>query len=296
MIDKTSPPTIDKQAARQSFNQAASTYDSVAVLQREVGQRMLERLEIVRLQPDVIVDIGCGTGDMTQALAKRYKQSRIIALDFAEHMLAQARGKQGFTHRWLGKPFNYVCGDAERLPLADNSVDFVFSNLTLQWCNDLDATFAEFNRILRPGGLLMFSTLGPDTLKELRQSWLAIDSQPHVHPFIDMHHVGDALLRARLADPVMDVEYFTLTFSDGYQLMRELKQLGARNAALQRAQGLTGKSQVQKMLQAYEQFRHPDDNKLPATYEVVYGHAWAPVAQKSADVTVNVDFQPTSRR
>ncbi|MGD8569699.1 MAG: malonyl-ACP O-methyltransferase BioC [Gammaproteobacteria bacterium] len=296
MTDKTPSPTIDKQAARQSFNQAAGTYDSVAVLQREVGQRMLERLDIVRLEPNVIVDIGCGTGDMTQALAKRYKQARIVALDFAEHMLTQARGKQGFTRRWLGKPFHYVCGDAERLPLADDSADFIFSNLTLQWCNDLDTTFTEFNRILRPGGLLMFSTLGPDTLKELRESWLAIDNQPHVHPFIDMHHVGDALLRARLADPVMDVEHFTLTFNDGYQLMRELKQLGAHNAAPRRSQGLTGKSQLQKMLRAYEHFRNPADNKLPATYEVVYGHAWAPMAQKPSATTVNVDFQPAPHR
>ena len=291
------PPLINKKTARQSFNQAAKTYDSVAVLQREVGQRMLERLDIVRLQPDVIVDIGCGTGDMVQALAKRYKKSQILALDFAERMLIEARVKQPLKQKLWGKPLRYICGDAEKLPLASHSVDFVFSNLTLQWCNQMDVAFTEFRRILKPGGLLMFSTLGPDTLKELRQSWMIIDNQPHVHPFIDMHHVGDALLRARFADPVMDVENFVLTFNDGYQLMRELKQLGAHNAATQRAQGLTGKSQLKKMLQAYERFRTPEENKLPATYEVVYGHAWVPEAQKQqSDHTVRVDFQPGPNR
>ncbi|KPJ91435.1 MAG: malonyl-[acyl-carrier protein] O-methyltransferase BioC, partial [Gammaproteobacteria bacterium SG8_15] len=213
---------IDKQVARQSFNKAANTYDDVAVLQREVGDRLLDRMSLVRLIPNTIIDIGCGTGDMTLKLLHAYKQAHVIGMDFAEQMLGKTRTKLTWREKILGRRLTLLCGDAEQLPIADQSADLIFSNLTLQWCNDLDATFAEFRRILKPGGLLMFSSLGPDTLKELRNSWHTIDNNLHVHPFIDMHHVGDALLRAQLADPVMDMEYFTLTFNDGFQLMREL--------------------------------------------------------------------------
>jgi malonyl-CoA O-methyltransferase len=281
---------IDKHAARQSFNKAANTYDSVAALQREVGQRLLDRMKLVRLNPSTVIDIGCGTGDLTMKLLNSYKQSRVIGLDFAEQMLGKVRAKLSWREKFLGRRPTLLCGDAEMLPVADQSVDLIFSNLTLQWCNDLDTTFAEFRRVLKPGGLLMFSSLGPDTLKELRASWRATDHQHHVHPFIDMHHVGDALLRARLADPVMDMEYFTLTFSDGMQLMRELKLLGAHNAQKERPHNLTGKSHLKQMLQTYEQFR--DNGKLPATYEVVYGHAWCPEQTKPSTTTaVNVNFK-----
>jgi malonyl-CoA O-methyltransferase len=281
---------IDKQAARQSFNKAANTYDKVAILQREVGSRLLDRMNLMRLIPNTIIDIGCGTGDMTLKLLHAYKQAHIIGMDFAEKMLGKTRDKLTWREKILGRRPTLLCGDAERLPVADQSVDLIFSNLTLQWCNDLDATFTQFRRILKPGGLLMFSSLGPDTLKELRASWHTIDNNHHVHPFIDMHHVGDALLRARLADPVMDMEYFTLTFNDGFQLMRELKLLGAHNATVDRPHNLTGKTHLRQMLQAYEKFREND--KLPATYEVVYGHAWCPEHPKQFESsTVNVEFK-----
>jgi len=282
---------INKNIARQSFNKAADTYDSVAALQREVAQRLMDRMDIVRLTPTTIVDIGCGTGDTTLKLFKTYKKAQIIGVDFAEQMLEKARSKLSWHEKMLGRQPRFICGDAESLPLTDQSVDFIFSSLTLQWCNDLDATFCEFRRVLKPGGLIMFSSLGPDTLKELRQSWQSTDNRQHVHSFIDMHHVGDALLRARLADPVMDMEYFTLTFNDGQQLMRELKLLGAHNAAAERPHNLTGKTHLRQMLQAYEKFR--SDGKLPATYEVVYGHAWCPEhqeKQQSPGTTVQVDF------
>ena len=274
--------TLDKQRVRQSFDAAADHYDDVAVLQREIGNRILERLEIIRLAPDTILDIGAGTGVFTHALGKRYKKSRVIAYDIAPRMLQRARNRNGRINALLNKWNNkhsFLCGDAEHLPLADQSIDLIFSNVALQWCTDLEHTFAEFRRVLKPGGLLMFSTFGPDTLKELRDSWRAADSQTeqniHVHDFIDMHDVGDAMLRAGMADPVMDMETFTLTYADAYQLMRELKTLGAHNVASQRRHSLTGKIRVKNMTAAYEQFRI--DGMLPATYEVVYGHAWAPV-------------------
>jgi len=280
---------IDKHAARQSFNKAASTYDDVAVLQREVGNRLLDRMNLVRLSPSTIIDVGCGTGDMTTKLLHAYKQAHVIGMDFAEQMLGKTRSKVSWREKVFGRRPALLCGDAERLPIADQSTDLIFSNLTLQWCNDLDATFAEFRRILKPGGLLLFSSLGPDTLKELRASWQTIDNRQHVHPFIDMHHVGDAMLRARLADPVMDMEYFTLTFNDGFQLMRELKLLGAHNTTVDRPHNLTGKTHMKQMLKAYEQYR--DNGKLPATYEVVYGHAWSPEQPKQPEPnTIKVSF------
>lgn len=263
---------IDKQQARLAFSRAAERYDSVAVLQREIGQRMLDRLQLVKLQPGTILDVGAGTGVASAALAAHYRKSRVLALDFALPMLQQAR-KRG---AWLRKP-RCICGDLEQLPLADQSVDMIYSNAALQWSNDLDHTFREFRRVLSPGGLLMFTTFGPDTLKELRAAWAEVDSKAHVSTFIDMHDVGDALLRAGLADPVMDVDRMTLTYQTVNGLMRELKILGAHNVSSGRRRGLTGKGHLQTMQQAYERFRSPD-GVLPASYEVVYGHAWAPQA------------------
>lgn len=285
----THSPTLDKNRVRASFDAAAERYDDVAVLQREIAERIIERLELIKLQPSTILDIGAGTGVATHALSKRYKKSRVIAFDLAPKMLHQARKRGSLLHQMIAKR-GFVCGDAEQLPFADNSIDLIFSSSTLQWCSNLDHTFTELKRILTPGGLLMFSTFGPDTLKELRQSWQNADENAseniHVHDFIDMHDIGDALLRAGLADPVMDVENFTLTYPDAYQLMRELKTLGAHNVAHERRHSLTGKTRVQNMVAAYETLR--SNGSLPATYEVVYGHAWAPVAnQNEVAVPIN---------
>lgn len=260
---------IDKTKVRAAFDQAAAHYDEVAVLQREVGARLLERLELIKLQPRTILDLGAGTGLLTKQLAKRYGKAQVIALDLAPAMLQEAQKHTG----WFSKQ-RFVCGDAESLPLADDSVDMIFSNLTVQWCQDLDRAFRECYRVLRPGGLLLFSTLGPDTLKELRASWQSVDGYSHVNAFIDMHDIGDALIRARLADPVMDVERITLTYGKVMDLMRDLKTLGAHNLTDGRARGLTGKQRLAAMIEAYESYR--ENAMLPATYEVVYGHAWSP--------------------
>jgi len=274
---------IDKRQARRSFERAAEAYDQVAVLQREVGSRILERLDYVRIDPRLILDVGAGTGHTTGLLARRYPRGRVLALDFALSMLRRAR-RQG---PWLRRP-RCICGDAELLPIRDASVDLLFSNLTLQWCNDLEGTFRELGRVLRPGGLLMFSTFGPDTLRELRESWEAVDGDPHVSRFPDMHDVGDALLRCRIAEPVVDAERITLTYEGVDGLMRDLKLLGAHNASPERRRGLTGKGRLEAMRRAYERFRV--DDRLPATYEVVYGHAWAPQARSVAKgVAISVD-------
>ena len=260
-------PSIDKRQARRAFSRAADRYDEVAQLQREIGQRMIERLELVTLQPARILDLGCGTGVATAELGRRYRKAEVVALDFALPMLQQARKRA----RWLRRP-RCLCADLEQLPLADRSVDLVYSNAALQWSNALDATFAELRRVLRPGGLLMFTTFGPDTLKELRAAWSAADGFGHVSQFLDMHDVGDALLRSGFADPVMDVDRMTLSYEHVSGLMRDLKVLGAHHVGSDRRPGLTGKGRMQAMQRAYEAFRH--DGRLPASYEVVYGHAW----------------------
>ena len=288
--DHTNHQHLDKRSVRDSFDRAAEHYDEVAVLQHEVGSNITERLDLIKIDPDIILDVGAGTGYCSSALNKRYRKAHITLLDIAPAMLSHARQKQSWINRTFHRNQSYVCGDAECLPLADNSVDLLFSNLALQWCSDLLQTFSEFKRVLKPNGLLMFSTFGPDTLKELRASWQAVDNNTHVHEFPDMHDVGDALLQAGLSDPVMDVEHYTLTYPDAWQLMRELKTLGAHNAASDRPHSLMGRARINAMVDHYEQFRK--DGVLPASYEVVFGHAWAPEHDRpqSCATSVNVDF------
>lgn len=273
------PDRPDKQRMREAFEQAADHYDEVAVLQREVGSRLLERLELFRHQPQQILDIGAGTGFCSLGLAKHYGKARIISLDIAHGMVRLARNRfPKLSRRFRGHGF--VCGDAEILPFASDSFDLLFSNLTLQWCTDLEQAFREFRRVLKPGGLLLFSTLGPDTLKELRHSWAEVDGEVHVNRFTDMHDVGDALVHARFGDPVMDMEQITFTYRDSMTLMRDLKELGAHNVNPGRYRGMTGKGKLKAVNAAYEKYRM-EDGQLPATYEVVYGHAWRPETESA---------------
>ena len=284
--------SLDKSHVRQSFSKSAQDYDQVAVLQREIGERMLERLDYVKLKPDIVLDAGAGTGHCSDGLLKRYNKAKVLSLDFALPMLHQAV-KKG---RWLRRP-SCICGDIEHLPLADQSVDLVFSNVAIQWCTDLQQTFSEFMRVLKPEGLLMFSTFGPDTLKELRSAWAQVDQLPHTSQFVDMHDIGDMLVHEQFADPVIDAERMTLTYKNVSLLVKDLKMLGAHNADSNRQRGMMGKQRWQSMVRAYEEFRQQD--RLPATYEVVYGHAWRPaelkVKQQSVDGEVFVPIDLVGR-
>jgi malonyl-CoA O-methyltransferase len=258
---------IDKSKMRKSFDSAAKTYEKTAVLQSEVADRILQRMDYIKIQPDRILDVGAGTGRMSRAFKKRYHPAQVIALDIAHGMLLQAKNSNG-----LFKKLQFVEADAESLPFAENSFDLIVSNMTLQWCQQTDMAFQQWRNVLKPNGLLMFTTLGPDTLKELRQSWRAVDDLPHVNDFIDMHDIGDALMRSGFSEPVMDVEYMTLTYDKVTQLLKDLKDIGAHNVLQERSKGLTGKKVIKSLENAYEEFRHND--LLPATYEVIYGHAW----------------------
>ncbi len=256
---------------RQSFERAARHYDAAAVLQQEIGKRLLERLDYIKLQPLRVLDLGTGTGQSLAGLRQRYPAAYIYALDIATAMLLEARKKQNWLQRWR-RPIQFITADAEVLPLADASVDLLYSNLTLQWCGDLEQTFTEFRRVMKPGGLLLFTTFGPDTLKELRHCWSQVDGYTHVNQFVDMHDIGDALMRSHFAEPVMDMEMLTMTYSDVISIMQDLKTIGAHNVTSGRARNLTGKGRLQQLIASYEQFR--TDAVLPVSYEVVYGHAW----------------------
>lgn len=266
--------SLDRGAVRKSFDKASSGYEATAVLQASVADELLGRLDAFELRPGVVLDLGAGTGRATAALKRKYRHALLIALDLAPGMLVEAQRRQRLFRR-----FQRVCADASRLPFADASVDVIFSSLMLQWCN-LDWAFAEVRRVLKPEGLFAFSTFGPDTLMELRAAWAQADEHHHVHPFMDMHDVGDALVRAGLMEPVLDVERVQLTYTGVLGLMRDLKAIGAHNLAPGRTRGLTGRSRLQKMQAAYEAFRH--DGRLPATYEVVYGAAWGAAGRRGA--------------
>ncbi|WP_129782532.1 malonyl-ACP O-methyltransferase BioC [Peristeroidobacter soli] len=259
---------LDPARVRRSFDQAAKTYDAAAGVATEIRNRLLERLDYVKVQPKVVLDLGAGTGHASKALKQRYKSAEVVAIDVSPAMLVEADKRQGWLRR-----FHRIAADAHRLPIKDGSAQLVFSNLMLEWCHDPDAVFQEIRRVLQPGGLLTFATLGPDTLRELRDGWRKIDAHPHVHRFIDMHDLGDALMRAGLAEPVMDTERLTVTYPHLDALLSELTASGSTNLAHGRARGLTSKGQLDSLRSAVQPA--PGQAVLPVSVEVVYGHAWA---------------------
>ncbi|MGJ8619206.1 MAG: malonyl-ACP O-methyltransferase BioC [Methylophilaceae bacterium] len=267
--------TIDKARVRASFDRAAETYDAAAVLQKLVRDEMFDRLGLIKVSPSTILDAGCGTGHGSFQLQKRFRSAQVYSLDLAFGMLQKTYAQQSWLRKTLGRK-RLVCADIENLPVADNSMDIVWSNLALQWCNDLDQSFTEISRVLKPNRLLIFSTFGPDTLKELRAA--SNNGKTHISRFIDMHDIGDALTRNGFSAPVLDVERYTLTYDDVKSVMTDLKSIGANNATQGRGRGLTGKSFFKNLAEQYEQFRV--DGKLPATFEVIYGHAWTPEAKQ----------------
>ena len=308
---------FSRQHIQQHFNHAAPSYDEAAILQKTVAERIDERLELTTIEPKTVLDLGAGTGLLTEKVIKRYPNANIFAVDLSLNMLEMAQTRMQ-TPRWPQLPsklnaFLQKCtltksfarrsaaiainADVYHLPFADKSVDLITSNLMLQWCDDLDAVFQEFRRVLRPEGLIMFTTFGPDTLKELKQAWQIADADyEHVNNFIDMHDIGDALIRSGFGQPVMDMELFTLTYNKPIGVLKDLKAIGATNANKQRNNGLMGKNRFTKMLNAYEGFRNPSDQKIPATYEVVHGHAWAaqevikgPNRDKSGHIEISLD-------
>lgn len=273
--------TLDKRQVRRSFERAAQTYDARAVLQNEICRRMLERLDYIKLDPAWIIDAGSGTGNAVPGLLTRFPRAQVLAFDLALAMARRVRLRRAWWRRLLerrGSRLAAICADIENIPLASGSAGLIWSNLALQWVGEPQHAFAEMQRVLVPGGLLLFSSFGPDTLRELRAAFAGADGHTHVNRFIDMHDIGDFLIAQGFADPVMDMEYVTLTYADLRELMRDLKAIGAHNVTRQRPATLSGKSLIARVAQAYEAYRK--DGKLPATFEVVYGHAWKPLDQR----------------
>ncbi len=285
------PRDLDPRAVRRAFARAAATYDAAAVLQHEVGRRMAARLDYIKVVPAAILDAGCGTGEAIGDLAARYPGAHIVALDLALPMVRAARDRvrrgRPLLRRLLraalaaaGAPY-FVCGDFGALPLRGAAFDLVWSNLALQWMSDLPRAIAEARRVLTVGGLFTFTTFGPDTLQEIRAAFARADGYTHTNRFVDMHDVGDLLVEAGFADPVMDMEQITLTYPDPVALMRELKALGATNATRGRPHGLMGRKRWQRMLAALNATRR--DGRIPATFEVIYGHAWKGEPKRTAE-------------
>jgi malonyl-CoA O-methyltransferase len=286
------PREVDPRAVRRAFGRAAASYDAAAALQREIGARMATRLDYVRLEPQWILDAGCGTGEAVGELGVRYAGARVVGLDLALPMVmaARERARRGRTllRRLLPSPLmggaaspQFVCGDLNALPLAGVRFDLVWSNLALQWVNDLPRAIAEVRRVLKVGGLFTFTTFGPDTLREIRTAFARVDGHTHTNRFADMHDVGDMLVAAGFADPVMDMETLTVTYEDPAALLRELKHLGATNATRGRPHGLMGRRRFARMTAALEAMRK--DGRIPATFEVVYGHAWKGEPKRTAE-------------
>ncbi|WIH05365.1 malonyl-ACP O-methyltransferase BioC [Xanthomonas translucens pv. graminis] len=263
---------FDTHHIRRAFSRAAASYDAAAALQHEVEKRLLESLDYLGERvPQVVLDVGCGPAHAAATMKKRWPRAQVIALDQALPMLQQAKRQAGW---W--KPFGRVCADARALPLAEHSVDVIFSNLCLQWVEDLPAVFAGFRRVLKPGGLLLCSSFGPDTLVELREAFAQADREaPHVSRFAPIAQFGDALMLSGFRDPVLDRDLFTLTYPDLAALMRELRAIGATNALHARRHTLTGRGRFAAAGAAYEPLRNAD-GKLPSSWEVIYAHAWAP--------------------
>lgn len=274
---------VDPRQVRRGFARIAADYGGVDFLAREIDGRMAERLDFVRIEPERIVDIGCSQGASQAMLRTRYPKAQYLGVDLVPEMLRSGLHPRPAWQRWLpirrdGGPA-FIAGDAARLPLKSGAAGLAWSNLLLHWLDDPLPALQEAYRVLEVGGLVMFSTFGPDTLKELRASFA--DGYVHTQRFIDMHDLGDMLVACGFADPVMDMEMVTLTYDSFDALVGELRAAGAGNAMRARRHGLAGRGAWSQAKEAYEALRV--DGKLPATFEVVYGHAWKAQAKKTAD-------------
>ncbi len=292
---------IDGERVRKLFAQPGRIQPS-DFLRREIAARMLERLQLVKIVPKQVLDAGCGAGADLALLQKNYPAAQILGIDAAPAMAAAARtgSSAAAGMRSLNQMLSrllpakagvdLLCGDFATLPFGANSIDLLWSNLALHWHPQPDRVFAEWRRILRVDGLLMFSSFGPDTFAELRPAFAAMDATPHTLPFVDMHDFGDQLVEAGFSTPVMDVERITVTYDSAAALLADVRALGG-NPLDTRRRGLIGRAAWQRMLDALGQGRRPD-GKLGLSFEVIFGHAFRPAPKTTAAGESIVRFQP----
>ncbi len=259
--------TPDRQRVRRAFQRAAGAFDGADFLHREIQARLLERFELITLDPTRIIDLGSGTGSAWLGLRQRFPAAQIIAVDLVSDMLLA--GKQ----QW-GPQIWPVCGDAANLPVRGGSMDLVFSNLMLPHCPEQSTVMTEARRTLRYPGLFIFSTLGPQSFSELREAWAEVDHYTHVLPFTDMHDLGDTLIHAGFAEPVVDAELITVTYPDLKALHHDLRRVGSINTTESRNPGLMGRRKLERLRASYAR-RCDHKGRLPATLEIIYGQAWS---------------------
>jgi malonyl-CoA O-methyltransferase len=285
-------PLPENNAVQLAFDHFAGIYDEHAALEQEVGLRLLERLEFHRLAPQRILDLGCGTGRISVALKDRFRRAQVIGLDSSRMMLAQLQRRSA-----LLRPLRAVCADFAALPLPDRSSELIISNLAVQWSTDLEPLFAEIRRVLAPGGMLLFSTLGPASFRELRTAMTDCDAPESGREFADILDIGNALVAAGFQEPVMDAERITLNYPDSRALVNELEATGS-------ALLLSAKHNLAEIVDcldtAYQRFRV--GGRYPVSYEVIYGAAFGPgegQPRKTAQgdvVTFSVESLRGSRR
>jgi malonyl-CoA O-methyltransferase len=261
----------------KAFNKHASEYELAAKVQREIGERLFERLQYLKISPKRILDLGCGPGAFSRELTLMYPKAQVFGLDFAHDMLLQAKKKQSWRRKWP-----LVTADMKSMPFATGMFDLVFANQVIHWSSSLARVFRELNRVMNVNGCLMFTTLGPDTFKELKKAWAEVNQYAHVNEFIDMHDIGDCLMAEHLLDPVMDMELLSVHYETLPHLIRALKKQGVRNINSERNRGLTGKTAWKQFEKNYAAMQ-TDKGKYPLTYEVVYGHAWKGEQRKTGN-------------
>ena len=270
---------------RRRFDRAASGFDAVDFVHSTTREGLLARLSPMLIDAKTVVDLGCATGTASSALSRQFRRARIISIDLSHQMLRQAQRKRSLFSRGT-----MIQANAVALPLASQSVDLVFSNMLLPWVSEPATLFAEIARVLRTDGLFVFSALGPDSLKELRQAWQDVGNGAHVNRFLDMHEFGDAAVRSGLRDPVLDIDRLQVTYEKPQALFDDLTAMGGRNSLLNRRRSLLGTSRFEAMTGALAGV-----GALTLDLELIYGHCWGSGARPDGD-EVRIDALQIGRR
>lgn len=290
-------PRLRQDRVRCAFDRVAPAFATNDFLYREMARRMAERLEMVRITPTRILDAGCGLGADRLSLQKRYPTAAWVGVDQSAQMLQLGRASEQAAQGFMRRLFHSgrrsqsarIAANMGQLPVAGQSIDLIWSNAAVHWLDNIPEAFKEFNRVLSVGGLLMFSTFGPDTLKQLRDAIRFVSGAARIHDLTDMHDVGDMLVHGGFSDPVMDMETLTLTYADPWQALRELQRAGSVSANPAGARGLTTRQFWNEVLAHWQK---DDEGRYPLTFELVQGHAWKMAPRQHEDGRAVVNFMP----